>query len=669
MMNSIYLCFSLKSVSTNVETTDFFEKNYQSIYKPLVKFLYNNPTFPFSFSFSGNQLLFYKKRKNELLQIFRELVNRKQIEAIGGTFYDALLPLIYPVDRNSQIDLLSAEIRQSTGKRPRGMFLFEDCWDSSLINNIHTSGIEYVLLENSLIPDSKKKFLPIVVSDLSKSIDILPYYNDLKPTKDISPKEFIENITKLIHKIETKDDYFQYETDRIVNICFNQDEILNLINNKWFEKFSDYLKNNANTRIKLSTPYHYIKNKDTEIPGFIPAGISTKITNIILKQLLITTKNKPKYTIFDFMENNPLSRGLCNRMLYVSMLVNQYKNDKMRKKAAREKLWEAQSGISLLGTLNEPYENTISRQNAYKSLSEAEAFLREEGKTKESITCFDYNVDGLNEYVCRMENYFAYISLLSGSVQEFDVFKTKYNYVDNILRKTEYDGYSDDYQRGLFVDHFFTNDQFKKYINNEPAGSGVFSKIRYQEINYSQTHHEIHLSANAIWTPTKQKIYLRKKYIINSTGMYVQYIIKNESNKKLNAKFAVESNFTHIKYLPETINYFSVEVVDNGEKIDIDSDKNTKKLFDKNKLLNTQLVRLSDNENGMSFVFEPNEKSGYSYSPLLIKRPSKDGKKISNASLIYVSTLFWDLQIEPGMETEKSINFTIVPVKKSKDKK
>lgn len=668
-MNSIYLCFCLKSVSTNVESNDFFEKNYQTIYKPLIKFLYNNSSFPFSFSFSGSQLSFYKKRKNELLQILHELVNRKQIEAIGGNFYDALLPIIYPVDRNSQIDLLSAEIRQTTGKRPRGMFLFEDCWDPALINSIHTCGIEYVLLEKSLLSENKQKYLPIVVSDLSKSIDILPYYDDLKPNKETTPKEFIDNITKTIHKIETKDQYFQFEPERIVTICFTQDEIVNLINSKWFEKLLDYLKNNPNTRIKLSTPYHYIKNKETEIPGFVPSGISEKVSNRILRKQQQNTKTKPKYSIYDFMENTPASHRLCNRMLYISMLVNQYKNDKMRKKAAREKLWEAQSGISLLGTLDEPYLNTISRQNAYKSLIEAENFLREEGKTKESITCFDYNVDGLNEYVCRMENYFAYISLVSGSVQEFDVFKTKCNYVDNILRNSEYDGYSDDYQRGMFIDHFFTNDQFKKYINNEPAGSGVFSKIRYKEINYSQTHHEIYLSANAIWTPTKQSIYLRKKIIINSTGMYVQYIIKNESNKKLNAKFAVESNLTHINFIPENINYYNVEVVDNGQKIDIESNKNTKKLVDKNKLLNTQLVRISDNENGMSFVFEPNEKSGYSYSPLFIKRPSNDYKKISEASLIYVSTIFWDLEIEPGMETEKSINFTIVPVKKIKEKK
>ena len=41
-------------------------------------------------------------------------------------------------------------------------------------------------------------------------------------------------------------------------------------------------------------------------------------------------------------------------------------------------------------------------------------------------------------------------------------------------------------------------------------------------------------------------IYLRKKYVINSTGMYVKYIIKNKSDKTLGAKFAVEYNISNI---------------------------------------------------------------------------------------------------------------------------
>ena len=125
-MNSIYVCFNLKSVQNSLESINVLDKNYQAVYKPIVKFLYSHPNFPFTFSFSGTQIQFFKKRKNELITIIRELVERKQVEVLGGGYYDPVLPLLYPVDRNGQIDMLSAEIRQTVGKRPRGISIFGD---------------------------------------------------------------------------------------------------------------------------------------------------------------------------------------------------------------------------------------------------------------------------------------------------------------------------------------------------------------------------------------------------------------------------------------------------------------------------------------------------------------------------------------------------------------
>ena len=176
-MGRIYVCFSLKSVSSSMVSSENFDRNYQSVYKPLIKFLFSHPNFPFSFSFSGNQIQYFKKRKNEIISILKQLAERNQVEFFGGGYYSPILPLLYPVDRNGQIDLLSAEIRQTFGKRPRGISFFADCWDSSLVNNVHTCGLDYVVLDSTLIPNDKQKYLPIIMTDLNKSVDIFPYYD------------------------------------------------------------------------------------------------------------------------------------------------------------------------------------------------------------------------------------------------------------------------------------------------------------------------------------------------------------------------------------------------------------------------------------------------------------------------------------------------------------
>ncbi len=664
-MGSIYVSFIVKSVSINPENSDLFEKNYQSVYKPILKFLYSHFSFPLSFKFTGPQIQFYKKRKNEIITLVRELTDRKQIEVLGGAYHDALLPLLNSIDRNKQIDELTSEIRQTFGKRPRGITLFQDCWDSSLVNNIHNCGIEYLVLSSSLIQENKRNFLPIFMSDLGKSIDIFASYDEFIPNSQMLAEEFIWNIEKAVIKAEKKDSYLQLDADRIVVINLEAETALELTNNKWFEKLDKYLQTTPDCRIKLTTPNDFrIHNVKTKLQSYIPVGISTEISNIIQNDK--GEKTRFPYSIYDFLYTYGEAQKLYNRIMYVGLLVNQYKTDKMRQKAAREKLWLAQNGANILCTSKDALENSLNRQQAYKYLTEAEKLLRAEGNFTESVTSFDYDNDGISEYVCRMEQYFAYISLNGGAVRELDVMKNLCNYADNLKRRTSFDGCEDDYERGIFIDHLFTTEQFKNYCGGEPAGDGVFSRIQYSELKYSQSRRELQLCARAVWKPTGQTIYLRKKYVINSTGMYVQYIIKNESDKTLGAKFAVESNIANIFFRNDDKTGFNIETVDNGEIFVINPKKSTKDINSGNKLKNVQLVRMSDKANGISFVFEPNEKCGYCMNPILFNRSNMQGSELKPVNMTYESTLYWDINIGPGMETEKSINFTIIPVKKIK---
>jgi len=665
-MGSIYVSFIVKSVPVFTESTEVLEKNFQTIYKPVLKYLYSHPSFPMSFAFSGSQIQFFKKRKNELITILRELTDRKQVEILGGGYNDPLLPLLNSADRNGQIDLLTSEIRATFGKRPRGMTLFQDCWDSSLVNNIHTCGIEYVILNSSIIPESKRSFLPIFMSDLGKNVDIFPYYNDLLPDEQMLPDEFIYNIEKAVLKVEKKDNHLQLDADRIIAISLTPEMVSKLNEAKWFEQLGKYIQANDSGRVKLTTLNNYrTAGVKIKIPSYIPIGISDEVSKIT--SISSTEKtNKYQVNVFDFLNTFNESKKLYNRMMYLSLLVNQCKTDKMRKKTAREKLWQAQNGMTLLCTSNEPQFNATYRQQAYKYLNEAEKMLRGDGKFEESVTCYDYDNDGIDEYVCRMEQYFAYISLAGGSVPELDIIKDYCNYADNLKRKFEFDGHDDNYERGFFIDHLFTENQLELYIRGEPAGDGVFSRIQYSQLKYISKHHEVQLCARAVWKPTGQTVYLRKKYVINSTGMYVQYIIRNESEKPLKAKFAVESNISDVSFTLNSKSGINIETLDNGDVFNFDFSKSTEALNKKGKLNNVQVVRVSNQPNGVSFVFEPNEKCSFCYNPIKYNRPGFDGNKIAPVAITHTASIFWDINIEPGRETEKSINFTIIPVRKIK---
>ena len=666
-MGSIYICFHLNAISLSSTDNNSPEKRFQTVYKPLAKFLYSHQNFPFSLSLNGITLQFLKKRKNELITIYKELVDRKQLEILGGSYYDAVLPLLFPVDRNGQIDLLTSEIRQAIGKRPRGMTITADAWDSSLVNNINTCGIEYLLLDNPIINEYKDSYLPLIMSDLGKSVEIFPYYKEFIPGPDLSPELFINQIIKSSSKAEKKSQYLQMKPKRVIVISLNCEQILPLIEAKWFENLYDYLtKNELENEIVLSTPSIYRKEEIVKLPAYISCGKSEELSFYDESSSgKPSCKNLKNSSFYNYLELYTSGAALYRKILYTSNLVNQYKKDKIRKKTARDKLWLAQKGEAIIWNNKDIQRNLSNRQTSYKYLIDIEKILGEDPSFKESITTFDYDGDGLNEYVCRMKNFFTYISLISGAMMELEVLKGGGNYADNLSRQEAWDGQTDKYHRGIFIDHLFNDEQFSKYIKGQSAGDGIFSRIQYSEAKYSQAHKEIQLTASAIILETKQNIFLKKKYIISSDGLYVQYILRNDSDKKLNMKFAVESNLTNVSFTAENQHSFNLELVDNGEKLLADEKMMIEQEYKKGALQNVSTIMVSDIQNGVSFVFEPNEKCGYYYQNLDFVRPDFNNElKIVQREL--VSTLFWDIELEPGMETEKTINFAIVAIKKQK---
>ena len=148
--------------------------------------------------------------------------------------------------------------------------------------------------------------------------------------------------------------------------------------------------------------------------------------------------------------------------------------------------------------------------------------------------------------------------------------------------------------------------------------------------------------------------------------MYVQYIIKNESEKKLCAKFAVEINIANTNFPSKDYVYNSIELVDNGEKVNLSEEKKASELLNEGKLQNVGIARISDIESGTSFVFEPNENCGFCYNPIIFMRQNISNGNIEPSDLTNVSTFFWDISLEPKMETEKSLSFTIIQNSKKK---
>lgn len=663
---SVHICFGVKSSMIDSFQSDVLEKEYQNIYKPVAKFLYSHPAFCLSFSFNGPQFEFYRRKHPEFIEILQMLIGRKQIEILGGGFYDPVFPLLFPRDRTGQIELLSSSIREAVGKRPRGLSMCASIWESSLLPCFSTCGMEFVMLDETLVPPEKNTCIPLIMSDKGKSIIILPVENSLKPQPNVQISGFIDAVTAKVQKSQRNSEPHIQSGEKVISIQFSHKELKKLLESGWLENLSTVISDEKNEKCILSIPSNVVKNSVVFQPVFIPAGMSGEIAQWAIKpyKAVKTTSYFP-VTIYDFLQLYPQSRALYDRMMYVSMLVNQSHGDKIRKKVARDKLWEAQNGNSFICTAEGAFVNSSFRQNSYKNLVEAEKIVRECNEFEESVSCFDYNGDGLNEYIIRMQNYFAAVNLLGGAIREFDLMQASGNYADNLSRVQEFENCNDNYERGLFVDHIFTDEEFSEYLLNKPTGNGVFSKMIYTESKFSAQHKEIQLSVCALFK-NRQNVSLRKKILASSSGLTIQYILKNESSRQLKAKFAVESSFAQTNFNAQDFNAYRLEILTDGQKQEIDTKSSSKALNASGKLANVEGFQLTDTDNSISFMFEPNEQCGLSFFPIVFNRPEYTTGENVPASMTFANTLFWDINLEPGMEMEKTINFSIFNMHKKR---
>lgn len=124
------------------------EAAYHDSYRPFLDVIENYPEIPFCLHTSGCLMEWLVDRKPEYIDRLRRLVERGQVEILGGGFYEPILPMIPPRDRRGQIRGYSEYLSDLLGANIRGMWIPERVWEQSLVPDITQSGIEYSILDD-----------------------------------------------------------------------------------------------------------------------------------------------------------------------------------------------------------------------------------------------------------------------------------------------------------------------------------------------------------------------------------------------------------------------------------------------------------------------------------------------------------------------------------------
>lgn len=126
-----------------------FEEAYQKAYAPFARTLLRHPRIRLSLHYSGVLLEWLETHHPEFFQRLRQLIERGQVELVGGGYYEPILPAIPDADKLAQVCRLADYLHQHFGVRPRGAWLAERVWEPGLARPLAESGVEYTVLDDT----------------------------------------------------------------------------------------------------------------------------------------------------------------------------------------------------------------------------------------------------------------------------------------------------------------------------------------------------------------------------------------------------------------------------------------------------------------------------------------------------------------------------------------
>jgi hypothetical protein len=127
---------------------EVLEKAHALCYRPFLQTLHRYPDFKFAAHFSGWLLQWLFDEHPQDMALLREMVERGQAELFGGGDTEPVLAAIPTRDRIGQIRALSERLERLVGRRPKGGWLTERVWESSVVPALADAGVEYVTVDD-----------------------------------------------------------------------------------------------------------------------------------------------------------------------------------------------------------------------------------------------------------------------------------------------------------------------------------------------------------------------------------------------------------------------------------------------------------------------------------------------------------------------------------------
>ncbi|MDR0602201.1 MAG: DUF1925 domain-containing protein, partial [Treponema sp.] len=510
---------------------DEFEAIYECRVKPFIQTLYQFPKIQAVLYYSGVLLHRLERFHPEFFMLIEDLLSRKQVEILGGGFYEPMMPIIPLQDKIGQVELLTTYLRKSFGKRPQGCWLPALAWEQSLVSPLNACGVGYTFLSDSQFLlaglEGGDLYLPCITEDQGKIITIFPASNELKgefARKNAS--DVLNGLARTLPPGSWTVSVFPGE------LFTGEDAAPEAAFQRFFEELS-----RCESFVEYTTPGKLNRSLEKLKKAYFPGSLGEAP---LYEGAVFRGCSGPRRFLIEYPEAN----GVYSKMVYVHTLINQLRGDKARKRTAREELWKAQ-GCDLYAP---PPHGGICRPGlrraAYKALLGAEKITREKGSFSPSLLHFDVNLDGGTEYLLQDEKINSYIELRGAGVFELDYLPKNWNYLDTLVPRgasAEEEVRNKGGRRAAFTDTIFSpssRDSVSRYCGAECFVPGEMDRSRLK-IRFT-----LPVNESAPWG----QIGMEKIFQSRKDTLAVSYVLVNNGAEKADFIFSSSADLSFSGY-------------------------------------------------------------------------------------------------------------------------
>jgi 4-alpha-glucanotransferase len=438
------------------------EKAYGDAYLPFIEHLEERPGVHAGLHYSGPLLTWIEENRPKYFPRLKALVQRGQVELVGGGFYEPILVSIPPRDQMEQITLLTRYLEEHFGARPTGAWLAERVWEPQLPSALAAAGVGYSLVDDihflSAGFEPEELFGTYVAEDRGQNIWLFP---GQKALRYLLPFGKVENVISYLR------DAAKAHPGGVAAMGDDMEKFgvwpgtrEHCYEDGWLASFFEALEENADW-LKVSTPSEYLADHAPLGRADLPTASYTEMMEWVLptgvRQRYHSLEKefaaRPDVLSFfrggswrGFFRKYPEASLLHKKMLHVSARIAAAPARRDGSKAAdemaqaRDLLLRAQCNDAywhgIFGGLYAPHLRTDLWRNLIRA--EAIADRLTPGGLVARVEMLDYDSDGASELLFTAPEYQVLMKPSDGgTIAALDFRPAAATLVNSILRRPE----------------------------------------------------------------------------------------------------------------------------------------------------------------------------------------------------------------------------------------